>query len=195
MPYQAGVTLMDTANPNAAKPKARRRWYQYSLRTLLIFVTLAGCGFGCNDPSNYAPRALVGDAAKSELASEDPSRTFAGVLRLYYLCVGGLGGSTTYISFDYDTEDHCWDLLRGPCPEIPRESMGLWSYRGHSFIEKGPAYLGSTYQTELWDLSRARNGSAMETGQSGGDSFFFIGLDEDRKRAYVCRWFGTVPAD
>jgi len=25
-----------------AQPKARRRWYQYSLRTLLIFVTLAG---------------------------------------------------------------------------------------------------------------------------------------------------------
>ena len=32
--------------PNAAQPKARRRWYQYSLRSLLIFVTLAGCGFG-----------------------------------------------------------------------------------------------------------------------------------------------------
>jgi hypothetical protein len=31
---------------NAAKPKSRRRWYQYSLRTLLIFVTLAGCGLG-----------------------------------------------------------------------------------------------------------------------------------------------------
>jgi len=30
--------------PNAAQPKARRRWYQYSLRTLLIVVTLAGCG-------------------------------------------------------------------------------------------------------------------------------------------------------
>ena len=28
------------------KPKAHRRWYQFSLRTLLIFVTLAGCGFG-----------------------------------------------------------------------------------------------------------------------------------------------------
>ena len=28
------------------KPKPRRRWYQYSLRTLLIFVTLVGCGFG-----------------------------------------------------------------------------------------------------------------------------------------------------
>jgi len=32
--------------PNAAKPKSRRRWYQYSLRTLLIGVTLTGCGFG-----------------------------------------------------------------------------------------------------------------------------------------------------
>jgi len=34
------------ADPNAAQPKSRRRWYQYSLRTLLIVVTLAGCGFG-----------------------------------------------------------------------------------------------------------------------------------------------------
>ena len=31
---------------NAAQPKARRRWYQFGLRTLLIGVTLAGCGFG-----------------------------------------------------------------------------------------------------------------------------------------------------
>ena len=26
--------------------KPRRRWYQYSLRTLLIVVTIIGCGFG-----------------------------------------------------------------------------------------------------------------------------------------------------
>src|SRR5579863_4668922 len=32
--------------PNLAQPKARRRWFQFSLRTLLIGVTLAGCGFG-----------------------------------------------------------------------------------------------------------------------------------------------------
>ncbi len=32
--------------PNAAQPKSRRRWYQFGLRTLLIGVTLAGCGFG-----------------------------------------------------------------------------------------------------------------------------------------------------
>ena len=31
--------------PDAAPPKSRRRWYQYGLRTLLIVVTLAGCGF------------------------------------------------------------------------------------------------------------------------------------------------------
>ena len=33
-------------SPNAAEPKPRRRWYRYGLRTLLIVVTLAGCGFG-----------------------------------------------------------------------------------------------------------------------------------------------------
>ena len=33
-------------SPNAAQPKFQRRWYQYSLRTLLIVVTLAGCGLG-----------------------------------------------------------------------------------------------------------------------------------------------------
>ena len=31
---------------NADQPKPRPRWYQYTLRTLLIVVTLAGCGFG-----------------------------------------------------------------------------------------------------------------------------------------------------
>src|ERR1700676_5457431 len=42
---------METAAaPNAAKPKSRRRWYQYSLRTLLIFVTLAGCALGWLGP-------------------------------------------------------------------------------------------------------------------------------------------------
>ncbi len=34
------------ASPNAAQPSSRRRWYQFSLRTLLLVVTLAGCGFG-----------------------------------------------------------------------------------------------------------------------------------------------------
>jgi len=29
----------------APQPNAHRRWYQFSLRTLLIFVTLGGCGF------------------------------------------------------------------------------------------------------------------------------------------------------
>jgi len=37
---------MIDATPTTTEPKSRRRWYQYSLRTLLIFVTLAGCGFG-----------------------------------------------------------------------------------------------------------------------------------------------------
>jgi Leucine rich repeat len=34
--------------PRTTDPQARtrRRWYQFGLRTLLIFVTLAGCGFG-----------------------------------------------------------------------------------------------------------------------------------------------------
>jgi hypothetical protein len=34
--------------PTTARPQAkpRRRWYQYTLRTLLIVVTLAGCGLG-----------------------------------------------------------------------------------------------------------------------------------------------------
>jgi hypothetical protein len=37
---------METATPNAAQPRTRRRWYQFRLRTLLIGVTVAGCGFG-----------------------------------------------------------------------------------------------------------------------------------------------------
>ena len=37
---------MTTAAPNAALPKPRRRWYQFTLRTLLIAVTVAGCGLG-----------------------------------------------------------------------------------------------------------------------------------------------------
>ncbi len=28
------------------RPKSRRRWHQFTLRTLLIVVTLAGCGLG-----------------------------------------------------------------------------------------------------------------------------------------------------
>jgi len=39
------VPMEIDSTPNAAQPKSRRRWYQYSLRTLLIVVTLAGCGF------------------------------------------------------------------------------------------------------------------------------------------------------
>jgi hypothetical protein len=37
---------METATPNFAKPKSLRRWFSFSLRTLLIFVTLTGCGMG-----------------------------------------------------------------------------------------------------------------------------------------------------
>jgi len=37
---------MDASTPNAAQPKSRRSWYQYTLRTLLIVVTAAGCGLG-----------------------------------------------------------------------------------------------------------------------------------------------------
>jgi hypothetical protein len=40
------MPMEPVATPNAAQPKSRRRWYQYSLPALLIFVTLAGCGFG-----------------------------------------------------------------------------------------------------------------------------------------------------
>jgi hypothetical protein len=37
---------METTAPNAAKPNAKRRWFQFGLRTLLILVTLACCGLG-----------------------------------------------------------------------------------------------------------------------------------------------------
>ena len=36
--------------------KPRRRWYQFSLRTLLIVVTLAGCGLGWLGPKAYQAR-------------------------------------------------------------------------------------------------------------------------------------------
>jgi hypothetical protein len=38
--------MASAAAPNAAEPKSCRRWFSFSLRTLLIFVTLAGCGLG-----------------------------------------------------------------------------------------------------------------------------------------------------
>ena len=42
-PHPRGrITAMPDATTTAASPK--RRWYQYSLRTLLIFMTIAGCG-------------------------------------------------------------------------------------------------------------------------------------------------------
>ena len=34
--------IAEQSNP----PPPKRRWYQYSLRTLLIFMTVAACGFG-----------------------------------------------------------------------------------------------------------------------------------------------------
>jgi hypothetical protein len=37
---------MTDAAPTAAKPKFKRRWFQFGLRTLLIFVALASCGLG-----------------------------------------------------------------------------------------------------------------------------------------------------
>ena len=37
---------MEIDETPAAKPKSRRRWHQFSLRTLLIAVTLVGCGLG-----------------------------------------------------------------------------------------------------------------------------------------------------
>jgi hypothetical protein len=36
---------MNTAESQPATPKAKRRWYQYRLRTLLAFVV--ACAFGC----------------------------------------------------------------------------------------------------------------------------------------------------
>jgi hypothetical protein len=34
------------ATPDAAQPKSCRWWWPFGLRTLLIAVTLAGCGLG-----------------------------------------------------------------------------------------------------------------------------------------------------
>jgi hypothetical protein len=44
--------------PNAAEPKSRRRWHQYSLRTLLIGVTLAGlpCAYVAHEAKIVAER-------------------------------------------------------------------------------------------------------------------------------------------
>ena len=40
------ANMESDAAHTAARPKSRRRWYQFGLRTLLIAVTLAGCGLG-----------------------------------------------------------------------------------------------------------------------------------------------------
>ncbi len=43
--------------PNASEPtKPRRRWFQFSLRTLLIVVVLIGCGMGWLGPKVYNAR-------------------------------------------------------------------------------------------------------------------------------------------
>jgi len=44
---------------NTAQPKSRRRWYQYTLRTLLIGVTLAGLRSNSSLLATIQPRLLA----------------------------------------------------------------------------------------------------------------------------------------
>ena len=48
------------------KSKPRRRWFQFSLRTLLIVVTLAGCGFGWLGKNVWEARRQQADVAAIE---------------------------------------------------------------------------------------------------------------------------------
>jgi hypothetical protein len=47
MPAAGDNAAMPTESSEAEPPKRKRRWFQFSLRTLLIGVTLDGASFGC----------------------------------------------------------------------------------------------------------------------------------------------------
>ena len=77
--------------PNAAQPKSRRRWHQYGLRTLLIVVTLAGCGFGSR-PDSKPLRSDVfylGMSGEEALARLPPGYQLAELSIIYDYGPGG----------------------------------------------------------------------------------------------------------
>ncbi len=87
------------AVPDKIEPKCKRRWFQFSLRSLLIFVTLVGCGLGW---LGFKVRAA--------------SRQQANVAAIVKL-----GGSVEY---DYDN-DAQGNRVPNPTPPGPKWLRGL----------------------------------------------------------------------
>ncbi len=57
---------MEASTPDSARPDRKLRWFQFRLRTLLIVVTLAGCGFAWLGVKVRAARQQAADIAAIE---------------------------------------------------------------------------------------------------------------------------------
>src|SRR6516225_1917245 len=105
---------MEAEPPKAELPKRKRRWFQFSLRTLMIGVTLCACLFGVWGHWDYLPGtirrdktngfihgtgSLVGFYWDGTLAVQEDYRNGILLRQIWYRPDGSL-----FVSSDFDTK-------------------------------------------------------------------------------------------
>lgn len=135
--------------PNTAATKPRRRWYQYRLRTLLVAVTLVGCGMG-----------WLG--FKIRIAARQEADVAALVK---------LGGSVEY---DYDTDGHGNRVYNAvpPGPKWLRALLGDDLFRNVTGFD-----LTDTPATDI-ELKHLRHLTALEWLHLDGTQITDAGLEQ-----------------
>jgi hypothetical protein len=80
---------MPTEPPKAAPPKLKRRWIQFSLRTLFVVVANAGANGGAGVSYNCAPADFT---AGGLFIWNFTAISGSGLGKASYLCIGTGGG-------------------------------------------------------------------------------------------------------
>ena len=59
---------MEAEPPKSDSPKRKRRWFQFSLRTLLVFTLICAvaCAFGCQQDAAETQRATIDTILKRQ---------------------------------------------------------------------------------------------------------------------------------
>lgn len=153
------------------------------------FVYLSAC-LGEFDPNDW-DTLTTGDAAKDEIRQvmsiwrreSGPSPELPASAK-DFCCFesGGWDGTAYYWSFECDTIEECWAVMKSQSAE-GTASFKPWSPSEYAAVMLGPGRFGPAFATPKWDVRTIEEGVCFERVE-GDRSIEYVAIDFRRRRVF-----------
>ena len=173
------------------------------MRLFISCMLLPLCMVGCL-AENHEPTKDVysGENAKSRILQQSKIQNgdaknedgLPNSARNFFYNEGGsFNGSIIYWSFDCGSREDCLKAFEYSSG-LDRSKLAPFKHSQYAIVMEGPGFYNERLKTNLWNVSRIKNGVAYEMVQGGDRRMVYYAIDFDRNRIYHHYESGGFPA-